>query len=242
MNLLDIPFHSKINVLFENERFFVIDKPNGILSHPNEKLDKMETAVIHAPYDFQGEFFRIGQWKAFLLHRIDKETSGCLMFAKDAASAKKVKADFETHQVHKEYTALLSTVIKKPITWKDHLIKRGNKMLVDKRQKPNAITHVQPLMNFPKYKMSLVKFKPKTGKTHQLRAQSFDHHGAIVGDRQYGNFARNKEVKHRWDFDRMFLHADTIEFKDPVGGKKIRVESPLPEELQDLINSLKAST
>lgn len=235
MSLTDIPFHAKSKVLFENERFFVVDKPNGVLSHPNQKGDKSDSSVILAPYDFDGEYFKIGTWKVFLLHRIDKETSGCLLFAKDASSAKKVKTQFEEHKVYKEYTALVSNIVRQPTIWKDHLVKRAGKVLVDKRLKPNAETKVKPLSKFPKFKMSLVKFIPGTGRTHQLRVQSSDRHGAILGDRQYGNFARNKEAKHRWDFDRMFLHAGFLRFKDPANGKNIEVESPLPDELQNLL-------
>jgi RluA family pseudouridine synthase len=238
MNLSDIPFHPKAKVLFENERFFVIDKPNGVLSHPNQKGDSSDSAAILAPYDFDGEFFKIGTWKVFLLHRIDKETSGCLLFAKDASSAKKIKAQFAEHKIYKEYIALVSNIVRKPTIWKDHLVKRAGKVLVDKRLKPNAVTKVNPLTQFSRFKMSLVRFIPGTGRTHQLRVQSSDRHGAILGDRQYGNFARNKEAKFRWNFDRMFLHAEILRFKDPANGKIIQIESPLPAELQSLLDTL----
>jgi len=239
--LSDIPFHTKTRVIFENERFFVLDKPNGVLSHPNQKGEHSDASVIQAPYDFKAECFDLKTWKVFLLHRIDRETSGCLLFAKDATSAKKIKADFEQHKIHKEYTAMVSTIVRKPTVWKDHLIKRGNKVFVDKRMKPNAETRVKPLAQFSKYKLSLVKLIPETGKTHQLRVQSSDRHGAILGDRQYGNFSRNKEAKQRWDFDRMFLHADMLAFKDPANGKKIEVRCELPGELQELVKTLEKS-
>lgn len=234
----DIPFHAQSRILFENERFLIVDKPHGVLSHPNQKGEHSDPSIIQATYDFKGEFYNINTTKLFLLHRIDKETSGCLLFAKDAISAKKIKSDFETHQIYKEYIALLSTIIRKPLIWKDHLIKRGNKVFIDKRLKPNAITKVKPLAHYTKYKLTLVKFFPESGRTHQLRVQSSDRHGAILGDRQYGNFSRNKEAKFRWNFDRMFLHAQTLKFKDPINGKKIEVHSPLPKNLQTLIDTL----
>lgn len=231
----DIPFHAKTKIIFENDRIFVVDKPAGVLSHPNDAGD-YSSSVITCKYDSKKEFFDVDQWKVFLLHRIDKETSGCLMFAKDALSARLIKADFENQKVFKEYTALLCGLVRKPDLWKDNMIKKGKVMVVDQRGKSNAITKVKPLEVFSKPKFTLTKFFPESGRTHQLRVQSAHRHYPILGDRQYGNFTRNKEAKQKWDFNRMFLHASVVEFIDPGTSKKIRVTSDLPAELQEVLD------
>lgn len=238
-NFPDIPFHSKVEVLYEDDRFVVVDKPTGLLSHPNLKDDILDS-VVQAEYDFKYECYRIGTWKFFLLHRIDKETSGCLLFTKDPDTVKKLKADFENHEIHKEYMALLVGFVRKETVWKDHIIKKPGKVLIDQRLKPNASTKVRPLETFSKERMTLVSFLPQTGRTHQLRVQSQVRHASILGDRQYGDFNRNKQAKQKWNLNRMMLHASELRFTDPISKKKIRVSCPLPEEFEDILSQLRS--
>lgn len=241
INLSDIPFHENAKILYENDDFFVMDKPDGVLSHPNLTGDKNDPSIIKAPYDSKGEYYKLGNWKVFLLHRLDRETSGCLLFSTNPSLAPKVKADFESHSIRKEYTALLGGSVRKPGIWKDYLVKKGNKMFPDLRGKPNAITKVTPMQNYQKFHATLTKFSPTTGKTHQLRVQSAFHHAPILGDRLYGNFAKNKDIKTKLNLKRMFLHASKLEFKNPKNQKTISVESLIPEDLQMVIDLLENS-
>ena len=218
-----------------------MDKPDGVLSHPNPPGQKVFPSIIQAPYDVRGEFFKIRDWKVFLLHRIDMETSGCLLFCLNPILAPMVKADFESHRIKKEYTALLGGSVRKPDVWKDHMIKKGNRMFVDPRSKPNAETKVNPVALYQKHHATLTKFSPVTGKTHQLRVQSAFHHAPILGDRLYGNFAKNKDIKTKLNLKRMFLHASMIDFINPRHKNHIRVESPLPEDLQMVVDLLENS-
>ncbi|MCC7459713.1 MAG: RluA family pseudouridine synthase [Proteobacteria bacterium] len=234
----EIPFHNKVEILYEDERFIVIDKPTGLLSHPNQK-NEIHESVVQAEYDFKYECYRIGTWKFFLLHRIDKETSGCLLFTKDPDAVKKLKADFENHEVHKEYLALLTGFVRKETAWKDHLVKKPGKVFIDQRLKANAITKVRPLEIFSKERMTFVSFLPQTGRTHQLRVQSQTRHCGILGDRQYGDFNRNKQAKQKWNVGRMMLHASELRFSDPISKKKIRVSCPLPEEFETMLDQLR---
>ena len=233
-----IPFHPEAKVLFEDDRFVVIDKPAGLLSHPNSKSEIHES-IVQVEYDFKYECYRIGTWKFFLLHRIDRETSGCLLLTKDPDSVKAIKSDFENHNVHKEYLALLSGFVRKATIWKDHIVKKPGKVLIDQRLKPNSSTKVKPIEIFPKERMTLVHFVPQTGRTHQLRVQSQSRHAGILGDRQYGDFNRNKQAKQKWDLKRMMLHANQIAFKDPRTKKTIRVSAPVPAEFELILNQLR---
>lgn len=230
--------HPKAIILLETAHYLILDKPDGVLSHPNPDQESTKASIIHADYDFKGEFFRIGTQKLFLLHRIDKETSGCLFFSKDASVAKKIKSDFENHLIHKEYIALVGGILRAPTVWKDHLVKKNGRMTIDKRAKPNSTTEVEPIQVYDKNKLTLLRLIPKSGRTHQLRIQSSKRSLPILGDRQHGDFAKNKNIKTSIGLKRMFLHASKLEFTDPTSKKKISVESPLPLELHTVIDRL----
>jgi RluA family pseudouridine synthase len=233
-----IPFHSKAETIYEDDRFIVVNKPTGVLSHPNTK-EEVHESVVQAEYDSKYECYRIGTWKLFLLHRIDKETSGCLLFTKDPESVKKLKADFENHEIHKEYVALLAGSVRKPTVWKDHLIKKPGKVIIDQRLKPNAVTKIKSVEVFSKERMTLVTFVPQTGRTHQLRVQSTGHHAPILGDRQYGDFQRNKLAKEKFGLKRMMLHSTQIAFNDPISKKNIRVKCPIPSDFEEILRQVR---
>jgi RluA family pseudouridine synthase len=230
--------HSKANILFEDENFLVLDKPAGVLSHPNPEDGQTKTSIIMAGYDFNGEFYKLENSRLYLLHRIDKETSGCLLFSKNVSHAKKVKIDFENHNIHKEYIALVGGILRQDVVWKDHLSKKNGRMVVDKREKPNSSTEINPIRIFEKERLTLLRLIPRSGRMHQLRVQSSKRFLPILGDRQHGDFAKNKSVKKTIDLKRMFLHASKLEFTDPTSKKKIIVESPLPTELKNVLEKM----
>lgn len=237
MQVSDLPIHSKAAVLFENDNLFVLDKPDGVLSHPNKT--EAHSSILLAPYNDNNESFDVGGQHVYLIHRIDKETSGCLLFAKNSQTAKQLKKDFIEHKVLKNYIALVAGFQRQPTTWKDHLAKDGGKMRYDRDKKTNAETDVEAIEVFEKPRLTLLKLSPKSGKTHQLRIQAAKRNLPILGDRQYGNFPRNKDVKTKFLLKRMFLHSTDLTFIDPLTKKEVHVRSLLPPNLQIVLDKIK---
>ncbi len=218
-----------VSILYEDDDLLVLSKPDGVLSHPNPqaKTPKEEKAVFRAPYDFKQEAFLLPE-PLYLLHRLDRDTSGVILCAKNENVAKIIKDHFENRKVRKEYVALLlGTLHPKKGEWKDQLEKGGN-----------AETHYEVTRGYPDAPATLVRFHPRTGKTHQLRIQSQRHHHPILGDRMYGDFRRNKEFAKLFHLKRLFLHASSIEIFHPGLGKKMLFSSPLPDKLAQVLEVL----
>ena len=233
-------FLNNVKVVYEDEAIIVVDKPAGVLSHPNEPSENRHS-VMPLNYDSEGEFFELPGFRLYLLHRLDKETSGCLLFAKNQSIAKQLKLKFAEHSIHKIYTALVVGIQRQKTTWKDHLSKTKGKVRYTDSKDANAETDVVPIQTFPKNKLTLLELLPKSGKTHQLRIQSSKRNLHIVGDRQYGNFKKNKDLKTQFDIKRMFLHAQKLQFNMPNSKETLLIESPLPEDFHNIIDKIRDS-
>ena len=234
---MSFKFHPRALILFEDEDYIFIDKPDGVLSHPNAQSNG--TCITPNIYSHQRESFKMGNEELFLLHRLDKETSGVLMLSKKQELANLTKSMFEQHQIKKQYLGLIGGSIRAPIEWSDHIRKDMGRANIDYKQKANALTLVEPLMIFDKPRLTYILMKPQTGRTHQLRIQSSKRSTPIMGDRTYGHFKKNKEVRSSWGLKRMFLHAHTIQFNHPLSKIDIQVTSPLPADLEGVLEKLK---
>jgi 23S rRNA-/tRNA-specific pseudouridylate synthase len=123
--------------------------------------------------------------------------------------------------------------------WRDMLAERrsggGIRSAVSTLGRPNAFLNYKMKECFPKFNLSLLEIELLTGKTHQIRVQSAYHGHPVAGDRIYGNFTLNKELKAAVGLQRMFLHAWRLVLPHPVSGKPVTIESPLPEDLEDCL-------
>jgi 23S rRNA-/tRNA-specific pseudouridylate synthase len=116
----------------------------------------------------------------------------------------------------------------------------GVRAAINYSGKPNAFLNYKMKEYFPKFNLSLLEIELLTGKTHQIRVQSAYRGHPVAGDRLYGNFTLNKELRQALDLRRMFLHAWRLVFPHPTSGKLLTVESTLPEDLEDCL--LRASS
>lgn len=239
-------------ILFEDADLLVVDKPEGILSHPNRPLTSLpprregqgegraSTAAFEGPYNPEERQFQTPQGPLWLIHRLDQDTSGVLLAAKNKKSATACRNAFEQREVKKDYVALVS---RRPMPahglWRDNLMERrsegGIRSGVSTLGRPNAFLKYKMKEYFPKFNLSLVEIELLSGKTHQIRAQSAYHGHPVAGDRVYGNFTLNKELKTALGLHRMFLHAWKLAFPHPTSGKPLTIESPLPEDLEDCL-------
>ena len=224
------------NIIFEDRNILIINKPRGLLlqqdgdnAHPS--LDKMV-----------GEYLKMTPMP---VHRLDKDTSGLCIFAKNKKTAAEFEKIFNDHkQVEKHYLALVSGAITEDCIIRAPLRKsfERKKMVVAPLQsgaKP-AITEVKVKNNYKDF--TLVDIILLTGRTHQIRAHMsyFRHH--VVGDMKYGDYKINNYFKKEFGFENQFLHAYKIKFLDINGPlnylKNREFSADLPIELQEILNKL----
>ena len=231
-------------VLFEDADLIVIHKPEGVLSHPNPGA-KGAASAFEGPYDLGDRRFQTPQGPVWLIHRLDQDTSGVLLAAKNKQSVAACRRSFEERKVKKHYVALVS---RRPMPprgiWRDTLMEQrspgGVRSAINYSGKPNAFLNYKMKEYFPMFNLSLLEIDLLTGKTHQIRVQSAYRGHPVAGDRVYGNFTLNKELRQALDLRRLFLHAWRLVLPHPASGKLITIDAPLPEDLEDCL--LRASS
>ncbi len=214
-----------------------LDKPSGILTHPNDRPDETARSLLAAPYDTAAECYLLpDDRRAYLLHRLDSATSGVVLIATDAALAAAIKDAFLGRAVEKTYLALVFGLPRhRKEVWQDHLqITRvaGKLRTVSAREGELAVSdmrHLQTVTGTPI--LSLLELRPRTGRTHQLRVQCQKRRLPIAGDATYGDFAKNRAFAKATGHQRLFLHAQRIALTLTYKGTPLRFAavSPVPE-------------
>ena len=231
----------KPEIIFENEHFVAINKPAGLLSIPDRTQSEVSLKEILLKQ--YGEIFTV--------HRLDKQTSGLIVFAKDEQTHKQLSLLFEQRETNKTYLGLVHGNILPPAGSVDapiaeHPAKNG-KMVVYAKGKP-SLTDYETIENFRMY--SWVKFRIHTGRTHQIRVHTQHLGHSIVCDELYGDaqpvfvssFKRNyhlskKEETERPILSRLALHSYQLGFS--LNDKEYQLEAPLPKDLKALLQQLR---
>ncbi len=221
------------HILYEDDGFIVLNKPSGFAVHGGSGIN---SGVIEALRQIRPQ-----QKFLELVHRLDKDTSGCLLVAKKRSILKMLHEKFRGDGMQKTYLALLAGQFKRKKQWVDApLLKnvgRGGERMVTVSQAGKAAETL-----FTRLKAyqdaTLVHAAPKTGRTHQIRVHAAWLGHPIVGDERYGESEVNKEFRKR-GYKRLFLHAEQLQFNHPVTGKDLHFTAPLPDDLQALLNNEK---
>ena len=223
-----------IEIIYEDSDIIVVNKPKGMGGHPaNGNPDgTLVNAIMAICKDSLSGIG--GEIRPGIVHRIDKDTSGLLIVAKNDNAHVKMSEQIKNHEVKKTYIALIRGVFKENEATIDMPIGRSTsdrkKMAVNKNGK-NAITHIKVLKRFDKY--TLLKVNIETGRTHQIRVH-LSHIGyPIVGDYTYSN------GKNEFDVIGQCLHAQKLEFKHPITQKDMCLEAELPQYFKDILDKLK---
>ena len=226
----DIP----IEIIYEDSDIIVVNKPKGMVVHPaNGNPDgTLVNAIMAICKDSLSGIG--GEIRPGIVHRIDKDTSGLLIVAKNDNAHVKMSEQIKNHEVKKTYIALVRGVFKENEATIDMPIGRSTsdrkKMAINKNGK-NAITHIKVLKRFDKY--TLLQVNIETGRTHQIRVH-LSHIGyPIVGDYTYSN------GKNEFDVVGQCLHAQKLEFKHPITQKDMCLEAELPQYFKDILDKLK---
>lgn len=230
------------DILFEDKHLIVVNKRHGVLSHPNPGDDPAAPprCAFDGRYDFETKCFHSPAGVVWLIHRLDQDTSGVLLAAKDAKSAMACRRAFEEDQVRKTYIALtVGGGFKPEGVWLDHLttVRQKNKVrtAVDKTRRPNAEARFKLLGYSPSQRLSLLEVALVTGKTHQIRVQAASRQHPILGDDVYGSFDLNRKLRKELGLKRLFLHAAQLQVLHPGTGKVITIDAPLPEALSSVL-------
>lgn len=207
-----------LNILYEDRYFIVIDKPTGLLSVPLDEGQNKRHAL-----GLLREHFETDQ--IFAVHRIDRETSGILLFARGKESERKFDTLFETHDILREYYAIIEGRLKEEEgTWTSNLLELPSLRVVESPEGKEATTHFKVIRRSAKY--TYLKLKLETGRKHQIRVHCQMAGHPVVGDARYGSVEN--------PLRRLCLHACTLGFKHPFTQKQVQFSSPLPGAFQVL--------
>ncbi|WP_353989268.1 RluA family pseudouridine synthase [Pediococcus argentinicus] len=218
-----------VEILFENENWLAVDKPAGVTSvpGPHNSTDTMVNR-IKGLWTMSGAENLVPH----LITRLDRDTSGVMLVAKNQLANSLISDQVKSHQMHKHYIAVVSGVmtedegkINQPIGRSDDGIHR--EVREDGQTAKTKFKVIERLNNATVVDVELI-----TGRTHQIRVHFQNLGFPLIGDELYGG-STNSMVEHQ------ALHASSLEFTDPFDGQEIKVESPLPSDLEALINSLK---
>lgn len=220
-----------LDIVYEDEYVAVINKPKGMVVHPGAGVNE-HTLVNGLLYEMDDLSEINGVLRPGIVHRIDKDTTGLLMVAKNDVAMKSLTEQLKNHECKREYVALVYGTFDNNLGKINAPIARSKldrkKMAVDKNGK-TAITNFEVLKRYKDY--TLVKCRLETGRTHQIRVH-FEYIGhPLVGDKVYG---RRKVIGDQGQF----LHAKTIGFKHPKDGKWMEFDSELPKYFSDFLKEL----
>ena len=249
------PRKMDLKIVFEDDDIIVLDKPKGLVVHPG--AGNFENTLVNAlKFKYKNNLSSVnGKIRPGIVHRIDKDTSGLLVIAKNNFSHSSLGKQFSDHSIKRHYHCLIWGVIR-PLNGRvETLICRNQKnrqlMTVSEIKGKKAITNYKTLKVFnikEVPKISLIECKLETGRTHQIRVHLKYKGASIIGDQQYGK-KNIKFKKINKDFFNVFsningqvLHAQTLEFLHPIKKKWMSFKAPLPNDFKKMLNFLNKHT
>ena len=223
----------KLNIVYEDEHFAVINKPQGMVVHPASSYQKNDTLVNALLADLDKLSSINGVIRPGIVHRLDKDTSGLIVVAKTDEAHKSLASQIEKKTARRIYFGLCDGNFKEDNGTIDVPIARNKrdrkKMGIDPDGR-RAVTHYTVLERFGKY--TLVRFELETGRTHQIRVHSSHIHHPIVGDEVYGGSTalyKNGQL----------LHARQLVLTHPISGERMTFEAELPDYFENVLEKLR---
>lgn len=238
-----LPENIPLDIVYEDDDILVINKPSGMVVHPapgNYTGTLVNALLYHCGNSLSGIG---GVIRPGIVHRIDKDTSGLLVVAKNDTAHKALSEELEAHGIVREYHALVRGGFKDDTGTIDTPIGRHpvdrKKMAVltaTGAHAKEAVTHYEVLSRFGE--ISYVKCILETGRTHQIRVHMAYIGHALLGDEVYSSTKNRFEKQHARLFDGQALHAKRLSLTHPKTGERMTFESPLPENFQKLLSVL----
>ncbi len=227
---------TRLSVLHEDGAVLIVDKPAGLLTVPTEAREK-DTLWSRALHYLQHRYG--GRPYAGIVHRLDKDTSGALVFARSRSALHALQARFREHAIDREYVALVEGTPPETGTLDADLVREpGLRRSIARpgQEGRHAVTRYRTLELFAA--ASLVSVRPETGRTHQIRVHLSAAGHPVLGDRVYGREPVGKGTAPA--APRQMLHARKLAFPHPETGRPVSVEAPLPEDFEKVLAALRA--
>jgi len=246
------PYNFKLEIIHEDDDLLVINKPAGIIMHPG--AGNYDKTLVNALVNYnKNSLSNIGdELRPGIVHRIDKNTSGLVVIAKNNETHESLSKQFNDHSITRIYQLLIWGKLRPSSGRIDTYITRSSKnrqlMEVSRSKGKRAITNYKTIEIFENNKtptLSLVECKLETGRTHQIRVHMTYMGNSIVGDNKYKKkYKKLKNVEVGLDsllskLDRQFLHAKTLGFVHPKTTEELIFSSVLPKELNNILKMLK---
>jgi len=215
-------------ILFEDEFFIAVNKPNNMLVHHSAMSNNMlnEENLIQL-------LKRLYNVKYYPIHRLDRKTSGIILMSKEKEFISKFQELFINNQIQKMYYGIvrgfspISLIINSDVKGKDsNVYKKALTELKTLKSKEISI----PVVPYDTSRYSLVELKPKTGRLHQLRIHLNKINHPLIGDPKYGDRFHNRMFADKFNCDKLFLHAKEIEFIHPFTNIKINIKANFPND------------
>ena len=226
----------ELEVLYEDDALYVVNKPAGLLAVP---LPRREAAP--SVYDFIEQHLRgRGKRRPLVVHRIDRDTSGLVVFAKDEDAQAHIKAQLRKHEPERVYLAVVYGHPDPPVgTWRDYMV-WDTEALIQKETHPRDPRAKEAISTYrviePFRDASLIEVKLHTGKRNQIRLQARLRGHTLVGERRY---VFGPDQLRPIEFPRQALHAYRLAFAHPRDGRPLRFEAPVPDDMKALISRLR---
>ena len=229
-----------LNILYEDEALLIINKPAGMVVHPGANIP--DRTLVNAILHHDPQFTTLPC--AGIIHRLDKNTSGLLVVARNLTSYHALIKDMKIHKIIREYEAITKGILISGQTINDrigrHPIHRTRMAIIDTGRE--AITHFRVLQRYRAH--THIRIRLRTGRTHQIRVHMAHIRYPLVGDPVYGshigipNFLSNTLKTTLKSFRRQALHAATLQLSHPLTQKIMEWNAPLPDDILDLLKSL----
>ncbi len=222
-----------VNFIYRDEHFVAINKPNGLLVHRSYIASDASEFALQLVRDALGQY-------VYPVHRLDRKTSGVLIFGLSSEIARKIQESMESGAAQKRYLAIVRGFFPDEIQLNHPLINEaGKSQEAETYFKFIKRTELDiPLGKHATSRYSLIEAFPRTGRMHQIR-RHLDHlRHPIIGDRPWGCNKQNKLFLDKWEMNTMMLHAVSMKIPHPISGELIEINAELPTEFQRMLDLL----
>lgn len=218
-----------VDILFSDDILVAVNKPSGLLVHRTALANDRDTVMTRLRD-------ALGRW-VYPLHRLDRGTSGVLLFALDPETAAAMAAQFAERAMEKRYLTVVRGYAPETGRIDSPLAEEERGMPVDAITEFSRLATIElpiPIGRYPTARYSLLEVTPFTGRTHQIRRHMAHIRHPVVGDIVHGEGRHNRLFRERFDLHRLLLHARSLAFAHPRSGEHLELAAPLPDELAEL--------
>lgn len=229
-----VPEEISLDVLYEDKDLIVVNKPAGLVVHPaaGHRRGTLVNALLYHCRDLEGVG---GELRPGIVHRLDKDTSGVMVIAKNDRSMDRLSASFKNREVRKEYQAIVHGIPRDGQGVVETRIGRSRhdrkKMSASSPSGRNAVTRYSVIETFKD--VALLEVHIETGRTHQIRVHMAHIGHYVVGDKQYGNSRKDRSLG--FEVHRQMLHSHMLAFRHPSDDREVICRAPLPADMMELL-------